>query len=595
MADKIKTRTVQKNIKVLDKSVSTLDRMQRKTRETADSTARQDGEETPVSYAENRISGGTREVVGEGTRQIYRQGKRVAGKIKTREQQETSAFFSAGGQADETGEGNLAENRKKKPAGENITKKQASTFSKTSGAEESPKVSDNHSGTGKIKTREMPSASGIREKRVKKGNIKQNTRTIKTSVYTKKTVVKTSGYSVKASKQVAAKAAKDAKKSAQAARKTEKEVRRMTKAAVRAVKNAVRRLILATKSLITLIASGGGVAVAIILLIMLIGIVVSSPFGIFFSGESNTKDGQTMSEVVAEINGEYQTKIEEIKKKNKHDVLEMSGAKAAWREVLSVYAVKTNTDTENPQEVATIDENKKEILRTIFWELNIISSKTEKKKETVTEMKDDGKGNMIKEEKKVERVYLYITVTHKSASEMAEQYAFNHSQKDQLAELLAEKNADMWAAVLYGITNGTGNGDIVEVARSQLGNEGGEPYWSWYGFTSRVSWCACFVSWCADQCGYLESGVIPKFSLCTDGVNWYKNHGQWQNRGYSPAPGEIIFFDWDGDNAADHVGIVEKTEKGVVYTIEGNTSDACKQHSYSAGSGKILGYGVPRY
>ena len=160
MAEKIKTRTVQKNIKVLDKSVSTLDRMQRKTRETADSTARQDEEETPVSYAENRISGGTREGVGEGTRQIYRQGKRVAGRIKT--------------------------------------KKQASTFSKTSSAKESPKVSDNHSGTGKIKTREMPSASGIREKRAKKGNIKQNTRTIKTSAYTKKTVVKTSGHSVKA-------------------------------------------------------------------------------------------------------------------------------------------------------------------------------------------------------------------------------------------------------------------------------------------------------------------------------------------------------------------------------------------------------------
>ena len=140
---------------------------------------------------------------------------------------------------------------------------------------------------------------------------------------------------------------------------------------------------------------------------------------------------------------------------------------------------------------------------------------------------------------------------------------------------------------------------IVEVARSQIGNVGGEPYWSWYGFTERVEWCACFVSWCANKCGYLRSGIIPKFSGCINGVEWFKDRGQWIGNSFEPSPGMIIFFDWDDedgqDGNADHVGIVEKVENGRIYTIEGNTSDSCRQRSYPVGYYQILGYGIPDY
>ena len=140
-----------------------------------------------------------------------------------------------------------------------------------------------------------------------------------------------------------------------------------------------------------------------------------------------------------------------------------------------------------------------------------------------------------------------------------------------------------------------GNQAIVEVALTQLGNEGGQPYWSWYGFDGRVEWCACFVSWCSEQCGYLESGIIPKFSLCSDGVNWFKGRGQWQDKNYEPQAGDLIFFDWGNDGSIDHVGIVEKCENGTVYTVEGNSGDACKQQSYPVGSSSIYGYGLPAY
>jgi len=140
-----------------------------------------------------------------------------------------------------------------------------------------------------------------------------------------------------------------------------------------------------------------------------------------------------------------------------------------------------------------------------------------------------------------------------------------------------------------------GNQAIVEVALTQVGNQGGQPYWSWYGFDSRAEWCACFVSWCADQCGCIESGLVPKFAGCVDGANWFKSNGKWQNRTYEPKAGDIIFFDWEGDGTTDHVGIVEKCENGIVYTVEGNSHDACKQNQYAVGSSSIYGYGVPAY
>ena len=142
---------------------------------------------------------------------------------------------------------------------------------------------------------------------------------------------------------------------------------------------------------------------------------------------------------------------------------------------------------------------------------------------------------------------------------------------------------------------GIGDAGIVEVAASQIDNVGGEPYWSWYGFNGRVEWCACFVSWCAHKCGYIEAGIIPKFAGVGTGINWFQNRHQWQKRGYQPKPGDIIFFDWDGDGYGNHVGIVENSDETYVYTIEGNTSDRCKRRTYFLHSTVIMGYGIPKY
>ena len=138
--------------------------------------------------------------------------------------------------------------------------------------------------------------------------------------------------------------------------------------------------------------------------------------------------------------------------------------------------------------------------------------------------------------------------------------------------------------------NGTrpGNPELVELAKRQVGNVGGQPYWSWYGFNSRVEWCACFVSWCYGQMGLSE----PRFAACqSQGIPWFQSHGQWGARGYDNlAPGDAIFFDWDLDGSADHVGIVIGTDGSRVYTVEGNSGDACKIRSYDVNYECIKGY-----
>ena len=139
------------------------------------------------------------------------------------------------------------------------------------------------------------------------------------------------------------------------------------------------------------------------------------------------------------------------------------------------------------------------------------------------------------------------------------------------------------------------NQAIVEVALTQVGNEGGEPYWSWYGYSGRVAWCAIFVSWCADQCGYLDAGILPKMEGVRPYVDWFIQHDQWQGRDFEPSPGDIIFFDWESDGLADHVGIVEKVENGLIYTVEGNSGDRCIENRYYLGSAPVYGFGLPLY
>ena len=438
---------------------------------------------------------------------------------------------------------------------------------------------------GKIKTRASVASTSKTAAKGGKTTIKTAEQTSKATIKTVKTTATASHTAVKAPQTIV-----------QGTKKTVNAIYTAGKAVFVAGKSMVKGIIAATKALVAAIAAGGWVAVMIIVIIMLIGLLVGSSFGIFFSNEDT--GGETMQEIIREINDEYLAEVEKIKLENPHDVLEMLGSRAVWKEVIAVYAVKTTTDPINGQEVATITDEKKEILREIFWEMNEISFRTEEITETVIVESDDGNGNIVETETTEKRTYLFITVSHKTADEMTEEYNFDRKQKEQLDALLSEENDELWAMVLYGIA-GQSDDMIVAVAQSQIGNVGGEPYWSWYGFESRVDWCACFVSWCANECGYIETGVIPKYAGCVQGVQWFKDRGQWIDGSEEPIPGMIIFFDWNSpdpqDGRPNHTGIVQKVENGLVYSIEGNSADSVRVNSYPVGHFEILGYGVPAY
>lgn len=431
-----------------------------------------------------------------------------------------------------------------------------------------------------------------------KQTAKSTAKTLQKSINTGQRTVKTAQQTAKTTVKTAEKTAKSAKKTAEATAKSSKMAAQATyKAAVvtaKATAAAVKAAIAGVKALVAAIAAGGFVSVVIIIIICIIALIAGSCFGIFFIGE-DTGSGITLQTVISEINNEYEAKITEIKNSNTYDVLEMSGS-VVWPEVLSVYAVKTTGDPNNPQEVVSMDESKKQILKDVFWAMNEISFNTATKTENVITETDDGNGNIVETTQSMTRTYLYIRVTHKTPDEMAQQYGFTDEQKEQLRELLSDKNKKMWNGVLYGYY--AGGEDIVSVALSQLGNKGGEPYWRWYGFSSHVEWCCCFVSWCANECGYIDTGVIPKYAGTSTGVNWFKERGQWLDGSAEPSPGMIIFYDWakNGlDGQPDHTAIVWKVENGYVYTVEGNWDDKCQTSCRPIGEYQILGYGVPKY
>ena len=330
-----------------------------------------------------------------------------------------------------------------------------------------------------------------------------------------------------------------------------------------AASRAVRDIIAGARTLVVALTAGGTVSVIIIAILCLVGLLLGSGFGIFFSGE-NTATDQTLQSVIRQVNDEYVERLDELRAGYSYDTVEISGLRAPWQEVLAVYAVHTTANTD----VMMMDDTRAANLKDIFWQMHEI---------TVVPGAEEN---------------LCITITPKTPDDMADHLGFTSSQRSQLAELLSEEYRSLWNAAIYG-TNG--NADILSFALSQIGNVGGEPYWSWYGFESHVEWCACFVSWCANECGYLEAGILPRFASCSGGVQWFRERGLWQTGSYQPQPGDIIFFDWadDGqDGSPDHVGIVERVEDGIVYTIEGNSGDACKAKSYSIDHTEILGYGT---
>ena len=611
MAD-IKTRdAVKGTIKTLDKAAIAGRRMKSAYAKTKDKAEQgyYAEENSPTEYAADKVSHASGRIKDEGIHQFNKQGQKNA--EATRENigkaKDKIADFKAK-RAKKAAEQKTMRNK----AGQNAMRTMGQDgLQEIQGTASRPAVSATSAASAKTETPQTAANSLIKtrqqgkrtikttarnaEKTVKttaKGTVKATEKGVKTAKATSKTAIKTTEQTAKAAQKTAKASAKAAQKAAQTAKATAKATAEATKATVKATIAAVRAIIAGTKALISALIAGGWIAVVIILIVVLLGCAVS-----LFGGGS---DSTSYTPVSAEVEA-YTPLIQKYAKQY--------GIPEYVELIKAVMMQESGGKGSDPMQAAEGSFNKK-----YPHEPNGIKDPEYSIECGVQELKAALISAEVENPIDMERIklalqgynfgngYISWAKTNYGGYSYANAVEFSTMQAQRLGW---EKYGDTQypAHVLryypYGraFTSG-GNQAIVEVALTQLGNEGGQPYWSWYGFDGRVEWCACFVSWCADQCGYLDSGIVPKFSLCSDGVGWFNGNGQWQGKDYEPKAGDIIFFDWSNDGQdgdADHVGIVEKCENGVVYTVEGNSGDACRQNSYPVGYYEILGYGCPRY
>ena len=591
MAD-IKTRdAVKGTIKTIDKAAIASERMKSAyvgIKERAEQGYYAD-ENSAAEYAADRISYAADRVKDEGIHQFNKQGQKAVkttqeniGKAKDKisDFKQSRAVKAAEQKAIQ----NMSEQHGLQIRHGVASRSTASDVSQTA---KSQLIKTRQQGRKMIKTTARNAEKAV--KSTAKGTVKTTEKGIKTAQATSKAAIKTTETSVKTAQAVAKASAKTAQKAAQAAKATAKATAEATKATVRATIAAVKAIIAGTKALISAIIAGGWIAVVIILIVVLLGCAVS-----LFGGGSGSN---SYTPVSAEVEA-YEPLIQKYAKQYgiseyveliKAVMMQESGGRG--NDPMQASECGYNTRYPNPPNGITDPEYSIDVgIQNLADCLNAAEVENPVDMEHIKlALQGYNFGNgYISWAKNNYGGYSYANAVEFSAIQ-AERLGWDSYGDTQYV-------AHVLRYYPYGraFTSG-GNQAIVEVALTQLGNVGGEPYWSWYGFDSRVEWCACFVSWCAEQCGYLESGIIPKYSLCSDGVNWFRNNGQWQGRDYEPTAGNLIFFDWEGDGTIDHTGIVEKSENGTVYTVEGNSGDECKQRSYPVGSSVIYGYGIPAY
>ena len=588
MAD-IKTRdAVKGTIKTIDKAAIATERMKSayaKTKDKAEQGCYAD-ENSATEYAADRLSYGADRIKDEGIHQFNKQGQKAF--KETRE--------NIGKAKDK-----ISSYKQKKAAKAAEQHNYGLQIRHWAASRSSAPDSTQRAKSQLIKTRQqgqkmIKSTARNAEKAVKttaNGTVKTTEKEIKTAQATSEAAVKTAEHTTKATKAAAKASAKTAQK---AAKVTAKATAEATKATVRATIAAVKAIIVGTKALISALIAGGWIAVVIILIVVLLGCAVS-----LFGGGSGSN---AYTPVSAEVEA-YEPLIQKYAKQYgipeyveliKAVMMQESGGCG----LDPMQAAEGSFNTRYPHEPNGIKDPEYSI------ECGVQELKAALISAEVENPIDMEHIKLALQGYNFGNGYISWAKTNYGGYSYANAVEFSTMQAARLG-WNSYGDTQYPAHVLryypYGRAFTSGfNQAIVEVALTQLGNEGGQPYWSWYGFDGRVEWCACFVSWCANECGYIDAGVIPKFAGCVWGVEWFRDRGLWQENSYEPRPGDIIFFDWDNkgssgpqDGESDHVGIVEKVENGTVYTVEGNSGDSCRENHYAIGYYEILGYGMPQY
>ncbi len=596
MGKEIKTRTVHRNVKMMDRAAVAAQHMKHASvqiKERAEQTQEQT-EHSPVEYAQGRVADNTERIACSTATQIRRQGGKAANDIKERQrikkeekqirtelsegripgQGERPSFSPSGGEKDYQPKEQMIKTAQSRAARERAAGSSKKSFPQSAGQA----VRSMERGERSIKTTRQ---TGQAVKVMGKGTVKTAGHSVKTSEQTARTTIKTTEQAAKNAYRTAKASRKTAEKAAKTAEKvTQKAVKTAAKTTVSAAKAAAA----GTKALVTAIAAGGWIAILILVIVLLFGAVFSMTGG---------DNASTVSPVSAEVQA-YEPLIRKYAKQYgigeyveliKAVMMQESGGQGND----PMQSSEGSFNTKYPKKPNGITDPEYLIDCGVQEIKSCLTSAEVKSPVDMDNIKlalqGYNYGNGYIQWAKTN----YGGYTLANAAEFSEKMA-----KEKGRESYGDRQYVPHVLRYYSlgrIPNGAGSQAIVQVALAQEGN-GGDTYWRWYGFTSRVSWCACFVSWCGEQCGYLESGAMPKFSLCSDGAKWFQEKGQFKDGSSVPSAGNIIFFDRGDDGSIDHVGIVESVGKGKVNTVEGNSGDAVRRRSYPIGDREIYGYGV---
>ena len=525
----------------------------------ADKIGRETGEESPVEYAGNRIQRVEQRMGRESASAAYRGGKKLAvktyEKIKAQKQKQREAATPSLGE--ENTRGNTFTQ-----AGQTMAKKGRTEATRSikvkPEAEKTIKEAGNR--TVKIAPR-VVKASPVSSQKVKTQAVLQKKQALK---------------SMKAAREAKRAAMHSVQTAKQSAKATGRGLKAMAEAAAHAVKAAFAALM----------AGGGAVLVVLILIVGIIG-------GAAFLGNSQSSEALS-AEVLAHTPAiqkyasefgipEYVPALQAI-------MMQESGGRGTD----PMQASECPYNTQYPNTPGAIQDADYSIKVGIQYYADCVREAGCESPQDMDKLKLSWQGYNYGNGYISWALEKFGGYSEANALQFSQEQAAAHGwsgygDPEYVPHVMRYYSGGGWFAGLFG------NGQLVTIAKSQLGNEGGEKFWSWWGFTERQEWCACFVSWCADQAGLIQKEAVPKFSVCTDGVAWFQAKGKWQSGGSVPTPGTIIFFDWDHDGASDHVGIVESCDGTTVHTIEGNSGDAVKQNNYTVNSQSILGYGLVAY
>jgi cell wall-associated NlpC family hydrolase len=539
--DKIKTKNPVKNIRVLDKTADITHRAKNafvRTKEQAEQT-QQTGNGNYVEYAGDKVKEGSQTVVHKAMRFAQGQGKKAIRKIRERRKFGRDSFRSES-----------FKSSKGSSAGQ-------STKNKTSGAagRSSASYGQNELAKRRVfqnKSKPTTRPVGKTAKETAKSTIKTSRKIIKTAGNTAKTTIKTTQAAAKTAVKTTQATVQAVQRAVQAARMAAIAVRTAVKAIIAAVKAAIA----AIKSLIALIAAGGWVVIVIILIICLVGFLISSPLGVFFSGENPDTNVTPIANVVQEVNTEFDSRIEAIKTDNPDvDRVETDYPGSAdntrinnWMDVVAVFAVKTSMDSQNGMDVVTIDNIRADLLKSVFWDMNSIDSKVETVEQTKTVTVKNEDGTTSEETVTTSENVLHITVTSKTAEQQANEYGFTSDQKEVMEEMLSAQFRPMMFALIgmdsdVGLTPdqlqnlynnlppGQFGAEVVRLALSRLGDPYSQPKAGQGDYTD----CSYLTQWCYAQVGIsLPRTAADQAQYCVN------NHLT-----ISPndlAPGDLIFF-----------------------------------------------------